>query len=158
LRRRPALGYRPQSSSIWQAADGWRGGAVLVAGVVAERIAVNRPWLGSSLDEAAAHDLLCGMVTRKLGGSLDQRIVDWISRTTVYDILKDERAALDRVAAALIEKHVLDAHELQSLLMDVRPRPEELTRQFFVAALETESNPRWATLFDVARRRFHERT
>jgi hypothetical protein len=79
-------------------------------------------------------------VAGKLGGKLHQRIIGLISNVTALGILN----ALERIIAALIESSVLDAHELQSLLADVRDCSEELTRGFFTNVLQAGSDPKVA--------------
>jgi hypothetical protein len=168
-----ALGFRPQSSLIRQDEQGrwggwtvwgegawnvdqttsaeadWRGVAVLIAGCAAEHFAADRPRLSSSLDEWLAHDLLCGGIANKLEGRPDPRIVGVISKVTVLNVLHDRRQALDRITAALIERSVLDAGELQALLIDAPDRAEELTRQFFAKVIEAGSDQRFAATLDA---------
>jgi hypothetical protein len=171
------LGYRLESASIGQEAGGWRGwtawgagawiidrttqpesdwrgAAVMIAGLLAENIMVDHIRFGSSLDETVAHGLICSMIARKLGPPdhsprIDQRIVGLISNATVLNILNDRRPALERIAAALILRRALDAHELQDLLADVPDRSEELTRQFFTNVEAVGCDPRLPAALDA---------
>jgi hypothetical protein len=64
-----------------------------------------------------------------------------ISHAALLGPLNDRRPALDRVAAALIERRVLDRPQLQALLADVSDASSELTRRFFKRSLARSA--RW---------------